>query len=108
MAFIEPQPKFEVISKYPNITRDLAFVVDRTIEVGKITKLIEQTARKFLVDLTLFDVYRDEKLGEQKQSLAYSLTFNSKEKTLEAADVDKLMKSIVNRLQFEFKAELRG
>lgn len=108
MALIEPQPKFEAISKYPNITRDLAFVIDRSIEVGKVTKLIEQTARKFLVDLTLFDLYRDEKLGESKQSLAYSLTFNSKEKTLEAQDVDKLMKSIVNRLQFEFKAELRG
>ena len=108
LGFIEAQPKFEVISKYPNITRDLAFLVDRNIEVGKITKLIEQTARKFLVDLKLFDLYRDDKLGVNKQSLAYNLTFNSKEKTLEAADVDKLMKSIVNRLQFEFKAELRG
>lgn len=108
LGFIEAQPKFEVISKYPNITRDLAFLVDRNIEVGKITKLIEQTARKFLVDLKLFDLYRDDKLGVNKQSLAYNLTFNSKEKTLEAADVDKLMKSIVNRLQFEFKAELRA
>jgi len=105
---IEPQPKFEVVSKYPNITRDLAFVVDQSIEVGKITKLIEQTARKFLVDLKLFDVYQDDKIGENKQSLAFSLTFNSKEKTLEAQDVDKLMKSILNRLQFEFKAEQRG
>lgn len=108
MTLIEPQPKFEVISKYPNITRDLAFVVDQQIEVGKITKLIEQTARKFLVDLKLFDVYRDDRLGESKQSLAYNLTFNSKDKTLEASDVDKLMKSIINRLQFEFKAELRS
>ena len=108
LTLIEPQPKFEVITKYPNITRDLAFLVDRSIEVGKITKLIEQTARKFLVDLQLFDLYRDEKIGDLKQSLAYSLTFNSKDKTLEAQDVDKLMKSIINRLQFEFKAELRG
>lgn len=108
LAIIEPQSSFDVITKYPNITRDLAFVVDQSIEVGKITQLIQQTARKFLVDLTLFDVYRDEKLGENKQSLAYNLTFNNKEKTLETQDVDKLMKSIINRLQFEFKAELRS
>ncbi|MDY0210244.1 MAG: phenylalanine--tRNA ligase subunit beta [Acholeplasma sp.] len=102
------QTNFETISRYPSITRDLAFVVDKSIPTKKIHDLIFQTARKFLVDLTLFDVYEDEKIGLDKKSLAFSMTFNSKEKTLETSDVDKLMRSILNRLQFEFKAEIRG
>lgn len=102
------QTNFETISRFPNITRDLAFVVDKSIPQANIEALIKQTARKFLVDLTLFDVYLDQKIGEDKKSLAYSMTFNAKDKTLEAADIDKLMRSILNRLQFEFKAEIRA
>lgn len=108
LKHIQNQTNFETISRFPNITRDLAFVVDKSIPQANIEALIKQTARKFLVDLTLFDVYLDQKIGEDKKSLAYSMTFNAKDKTLEAADIDKLMRSILNRLQFEFKAEIRA
>lgn len=108
LKHITKQPNFEVISRFPSITRDIAFVVDKMVPQESIHALITQTARKFLVDLTLFDVYEDEKIGLNKRSLAYAMTFGSKEKTLEASDVDKLMKSILNRLQFEFKAEIRA
>ncbi|PKK87713.1 MAG: phenylalanine--tRNA ligase subunit beta [Tenericutes bacterium HGW-Tenericutes-8] len=108
LKHVSKQTSFETISRFPNITRDLAFVVDKSIPQAKIEALIKQTAKKFLVDLTLFDVYLDQKIGEDKKSLAYSMTFNAKDKTLEAADIDKLMRSILNRLQFEFKAEIRA
>lgn len=108
LKHIQKQGLFETISRYPSITRDLAFIVDKQFPTQKIHALIYQTARKFLTDLTLFDVYEDEKIGLDKKSLAFSMTFNSKEKTLETADIDKLMKSILNRLQYEFKAEIRS
>ncbi|CCV65537.1 Phenylalanyl-tRNA synthetase, beta chain [Paracholeplasma brassicae] len=105
---VEKQSNFKTISKYPAITRDIAFVVDKHIETSKIEALIVQTARKFLTDIKLFDVYMDEKIGTDKKSLAYTMTFNSVEKTLETQDIDKIVKSIFNRLQFEFKAEVRS
>lgn len=105
---VEKQQNFKTISKYPAITRDIAFVVDKTIETSKIEALIVQTAKKFLTEIKLFDVYMDEKIGLDKKSLAYTMTFNSVEKTLETQDIDKIVKSIFNRLQFEFKAEIRG
>ena len=106
---VEPtkQLKYIPISKYPSISRDLSFIVNQDISVTSITELIWQTARKLLVDVTLFDVYQGESVGENKHSLAYSLTFNDVNKTLEALDVDKAIKSIKNRLEFTFKAEIR-
>ena len=105
---ISNQANFKTVSKYPNITRDIAFVVDKSLEVNQIEALIAQTARKFLIDIELFDLYIDAKIGEDKKSLAYKMTFNSTEKTLETNDIDKIMKSIINRLQYEFKAEVRS
>lgn len=98
---------FESISKYPSVTRDISFVVSTAYQVGDIEKLIRQTARKILVELELFDVYSGSHVALGHQSLAFRLTFNDRDKTLESADVDKTMKSIKNRLQFTFKAEIR-
>ncbi|MCK9493684.1 MAG: hypothetical protein M0Q00_04895, partial [Acholeplasmataceae bacterium] len=69
--------------------------------------LIRQTTRKYLVDLELFDLYKGEKLGDNKKSLAYRMTFNSKTQTLESEDIDKVMKSLIFRLQKELGAEIR-
>ena len=60
-----------------------------------------------LVDLELFDLYKGEKLGDNKKSLAYRMTFNSKTQTLESEDIDKVMKSLIFRLQKELGAEIR-
>lgn len=107
LEFILDQPKFESITKHPNIVRDIAVVVDETLEASKINDLISQTARKYLINLELFDLYKGEKLGENKKSLAYRMTFNSKTSTLESEDIDKVMKSLIFRLQKELGAEIR-
>ena len=62
---------------------------------------------KILVDIELFDLYMDEAIGNDKKQLAYKLTFMDSEKTLESADVEKVIKSILNRLEFTYKATLR-
>ena len=99
---------FESISKYPSITRDISFVVSKTYPVSDILALIKQTARKLLTNVEVFDVYAGANIESGYHSLAISMTFNNKEKTLEKIDVEKALKSIQNRLEFNFKAVFRA
>lgn len=98
---------YQPVSRYPSIERDIAFVVSKEVLVSDIEAIIWQTARKHLVDLKLFDVYQGDNIPENTRSLAYRLLFNSSDKTLESSDIDKIMKSVINRLNFNFKAEIR-
>ena len=99
--------KYVPITRFPSIERDLAIVMKKAIEAEEILSLIRQTARKILVDLKVFDVYEGENVAEDEKSIAVKLTFNDPTKTLEAADVDKTISSIVKRLEMEFNAHLR-
>ena len=83
-------------------------IVDNSIKIADILNLITQTTRRYLTDIRLFDVYEDESLGENKKSLAFTMTFNSKEKTLEASDVDKLINSVIIRLERDLKLRLEN
>lgn len=104
---VNAQEKFAAISKYPSISRDLAIVVDKGLEARKIKELITQTTKGYLTNLEVFDLYQGDKIGADKVSLGFRLTFNSPDKTLENEDVDKIMKSIMFRLDKELKAEIR-
>ena len=99
--------KYHPINKYPSISRDLAIVCDKTISHDTVLALIKQTCRKYLSKVELFDVYTGENVNENEKSLAFSLTFEDSTKTLEAQEVDKLIQSLVNRLQRELNARLR-
>ena len=87
--------------------RDLAIVCDKEIPADEITKLIKQTGKKILSKVELFDVYTGENVKENEKSLAFKLTFEDASKTLETQEVDKIVKSILNRLDYVFKARLR-
>lgn len=103
-----PALRYESISKFPNVTRDLAIVVDERITAGEIRQLIEQTARKVLVSIDIFDVFQGSSIEKGKKSIAFSLIFNDKEKTLSAEDVDQVMKKITSRLAFTYQATIRS
>ncbi|MFA7417892.1 MAG: phenylalanine--tRNA ligase subunit beta [Acholeplasma sp.] len=103
-----PQMVFESISKYPSIQRDISFIVSKTYPVSDILTIIHQTARKLLTNVEVFDVYAGPSIEDGYHSLAISMTFNNKEKTLEKQDVEKALKSIQNRLEFNFKAVFRA
>ena len=98
---------YKPISKFPSIERDLAIVCKKEIEANSILSLIKQTARKTLVDLKVFDLYMGENIAADEKSIAVKLVFNDSNKTLEAADVDKTINSIIKRLEMEFGARLR-
>ena len=77
-------------------------LVDEKVEVGQIEKIITKKGKKLLESVKLFDIYRDEKLGENKKSVAYSLIFRDKNKTLNDEEInsiiDLLLKNVEQRL----------
>ncbi len=100
--------KYTEIAKFPAATRDIALVVDETVEVGTIEKLIVKKAKKQLESIRIFDIYRNEKLGDNKKSIAYTLTFRDKNKTMGDDEVNTIMEDIIKELQNVFSAEIRG
>lgn len=99
--------KYKETSKFPTVERDIAVVVDEEIEVGKIEKIIAKKCKKILEKLELFDIYRNEKLGQGKKSVAYALTFRSNERTLNDEEIAIAMNNIIEDLKKELGAELR-
>ncbi|MEG0228014.1 MAG: phenylalanine--tRNA ligase subunit beta, partial [Lachnospiraceae bacterium] len=98
--------KFEGIPKYPAVTRDISMVVPREILVGQIEDVIEKRGGAYLESYALFDLYEGSQIKEGYKSVAYSIVFRGKDKTLEEADVSAAMKKILNALQ-EMGIELR-
>lgn len=100
--------KYEPIPKYPAVERDIAIVVDEETEVGKIENIISKKAKNILENAKLFDVYRSEKLGANKKSVAYGLTFRAKDRTLTDDEISNTMEAIIRELQVGLNAELRA
>ncbi|MDI6453561.1 phenylalanine--tRNA ligase subunit beta [Peloplasma aerotolerans] len=98
---------YQVVSKYPSITRDMAIVVDENIQASELIDMIWQTARKHLVNLDVFDIYQGSNIETGKKSIAFNLVFNDTDKTLGSDEVDQLMKKITNRLAFSYQATIR-
>ena len=91
--------KYEGIARFPAVTRDLSMVVPKDVMVGKIEEMIYQRGGKLLESLDLFDVYEGDQIKEGFKSVAYSLSFRAKDRTLEESDVAGAMKKILNGLE---------
>ncbi len=107
VKYAKVNKKYVEVPKFPAVERDIAVVVEESIEVGQIEKIITKKAKKLLESMQLFDIYRDEKLGENKKSVAYSLIFRDKNKTLSDEEINTIMEDVVCELQKELGAELR-
>ncbi len=90
--------KYEGIAKYPAVTRDISMVVPKEILVGQIEAIIAQRGGKILEGYHLFDIYEGNQIKEGFKSVAYSITFRAKDRTLEEADINGAMKKILNGL----------
>ena len=90
--------KYEGIAKFPAITRDLSLVVDKGIFVGQIEKIIKKNGGKILESYKLFDVYEGEQVAKGKKSVAYSLVFRDKTRTLSDAEVNPAVEKILKEL----------
>ncbi len=98
---------FRSISKYPNILRDIAILVDRKVESKVIEDFVMKQGTFLLKKLTLFDCYEGKSIPPGKKSLAYSLVFADDERTLQDEEVDTIHENIINGLADKFKAYLR-
>jgi len=96
------------ISRFPPVKRDLAIVIDRKISFEELKDSIIKSGGEKLMNLELFDMYVDEKLGNNKKSLAFSLEFGSNEKTLTDNETNSMIEKIVNSLEKNFDAKLRS
>jgi phenylalanyl-tRNA synthetase beta chain len=96
------------VPEFPPVLEDIAVIVDEALPADRVETLILQTGGKTLADVRLFDVYRGDQIGTGKKSLAYSLTYQSFDKTLTDADAAQVRNKIVKRLEQEFGARLRS
>ena len=98
--------KYTGIAKYPPVTRDISMVVPKDILVGQIEEVIERKGGAHLESFRLFDLYEGAQIKEGYKSVAYSIVFRAKDRTLEEADVASAMKKILGGLE-ELGIELR-
>ena len=99
--------KYKEISKFPNIKKDVAFVVDKNIISKDIEKVIKNASGSLLIDIEVFDVYTGSNVADDKKSIAYSLTFNDSKKTLTDEEVNNLMEKVIENVSKKFSAEIR-
>ena len=99
---------YKPVARFPQVHRDLSIVLNKGIAYQHVEELVHSLKLKKLIDLQLFDVFESEKLGKDKKSLAISFTFSDKERTLVDKEIDGMMKSIIDKLETELQAEIRG
>lgn len=104
---IQPAKPFVEITKFPAVTRDIALLLKAEISHKEVVEAIEAAGVKRLTDIKLFDVFSGEKLGLGMKSMAYTLTFQNPEDTLEDEEVARYMEKIQKSLEVTIGAEVR-
>lgn len=99
--------KNKEISKYPTIKKDVAFVVDNNIKSLDITNTIKKVGTQLLKDIDIFDLYTGNNIIGSKKSIAYTLTFNSSDRTLTEEEVDKIFRNIIEKVETTYNAKIR-
>ena len=91
--------KYTGIAKFPAVTRDISMVMPKEILVGQIEDVIESKGCEYLESYSLFDIYEGAQIKTGFKSVAYSIVFRAKDKTLEDADVSAAMDRILKSLE---------
>ncbi|MBE0686448.1 MAG: phenylalanine--tRNA ligase subunit beta [Anaerolineaceae bacterium] len=107
LPFIPLRFESQPVSVFPPVLEDIAIIVEEAIPADKVEALIRQTGGKLLADVRLFDVYRGDRIGAGKKSLAYSMTYQAQDHTIESGESTALRNKIVRRLERELGAVLR-
>lgn len=99
--------KYKEISKYPNVKKDLALVVDKNISSQEVATLIKKSGGSSLENIEVFDVYEGKGIEDGKKSIAYSLTFARPDRTLTDEEINELLEKIIEFTNKKIGAELR-
>ncbi len=100
-------PQFRELSKFPEIRRDIAVVVDSSVSAARLMHDVRMAAVTYLTDLTLFDVYTGKGIDPNRKSLALGLTFRDQSRTLGDEDVNLAVGQVIDLLEKNYNAELR-
>ena len=99
LTFATFDRKYKGIAKYPAVSRDISMVVPKKLLVGQIEEMIEKKGGEYLESYKLFDLYEGAQIKAGFKSVAYSIVFRAKDKTLEEADVSSAMQRILKALE---------
>jgi phenylalanyl-tRNA synthetase beta chain len=101
-----PEPRYEPISRFPAVERDLAVLVDIDRPIGPMLQTIREAGGHLMQEARVFDLYRGERIAEGRKSVAFALRFGA-DRTLTDKVVDKQVARVVQALEREHAAELR-
>lgn len=100
--------RYSPIPRFPSITRDIALVVDEHVIAGDIQQAIIEAGGELLKEVTIFDVYKGDRLPDGKKSIAFSLRYFDPERTLTDEEVTAVHEKVIQAVEQRFGATLRG
>ncbi|MFZ0455440.1 MAG: phenylalanine--tRNA ligase subunit beta [Ignavibacteriaceae bacterium] len=99
---------FSELNKFPKVFRDFAFVFDKRVKYSDVKEYIKEKGSGILRTVEIFDLFESDKLGQDKKSMAFSLEYYSKERTLTEEEVEKDFSNLIIQVEEKFNATLRG
>ena len=91
--------KFKPISKFPEVNRDISIIVDDSVMLGDIIRVVSEGETEIFKSVNLFDQYQGKSIGEGRKSLSLSLTWQDSSRTLTDDDITPLVNNIINKLE---------
>jgi phenylalanyl-tRNA synthetase beta chain len=99
---------YKPLPKFPAVSRDFSFICDESLEVGAIEEVMAKAAGKLCKGVKLFDIFRGEKIGEDKKSVAFRVILRAPDRTLTVEEADKVSNKIIKDLAFKLGLNIRG
>ncbi len=99
--------QYKPLPRYPAVTRDLAFIVDKKVQAAQIVELIRKAGGKILEEVNLFDIYEGSQIPEGHKSMAYALSYRAPDRTLKDEEVNEAHERIIKTLEEKLGAKLR-
>ena len=106
---IQQRKKFYSLPiKFPKVVRDFAFILDKYITYEELINFIKAEGSNLLNNVKLFDLFENESIGNDKKSMAFSLEYQAKDRTLTEDEVEKEFLHLIKLIEKKFNAKLRG
>jgi phenylalanyl-tRNA synthetase alpha chain len=106
--FKDINSKFKEVSKYPETSRDISFIIDKNINLNNYYEIVRDYAENLIEEVKLVDEYEDEKkFGKDKKSYTFRIIYRSPERTLTNEEINKIQEEIRNKTKTDLNAELR-
>ncbi|MFZ9504715.1 MAG: hypothetical protein ACO263_09115 [Cyclobacteriaceae bacterium] len=102
-------PRFEIeeLPKFPKVRRDLSLVLDTGIDFSQIREVIQQTEKKLIREIQVFDVYEGKNLQDGKKAYAVAFTLQDEAKTLTDTEIDQVMERLIKNFEQKLGAVIR-